>query len=122
MHTPRLSSGSSNAPCKDSWTRQELLQAFNVLSEEGNISTKLCLFIDGLDEYDGEHTDIIRILQNSANSPSIKLCVPSRPWNPFIEAFSGRWIKKMLLQDFTKADIKLYVKNHSRKIADFWIS
>lgn len=96
---------------RDSWTRQELLQAFNVLSEEGNLSTKFCLFIDGLDEYDGEHTDIIRILQNFANSSSIKLCISSRPWNPFIEAFGRKVDQKMLLQDFTKADIKLYVKS-----------
>jgi hypothetical protein len=107
---------------RDSWTRQELLQAFNVLSEEGNVSTKFCLFIDGLDEYDGEHTDIIRILQNFVNSSSIKLCISSRPWNPFIEAFGGKVDKKCSFRTLRKPIASYMLRANSKKIADFWSS
>jgi hypothetical protein len=71
------------------WTYQELSRAFEILAKHGQLSTKFCCFVDGLDEYDGEHVDIIHILQNFANSPSIKLCVSSQPWNVFVEALGG---------------------------------
>ena len=61
-----------------------------------------------MDEYDGDHEDIIRIFQSLAVSPNIKICLSSRPWNIFVEAFDYR---KLLLQELTKGDIELYVKD-----------
>jgi hypothetical protein len=81
------------------------------LGNETRFSTRFCFFVDGLDEYDGEHLDIINVLRRFVSSPSFKLCVSSRPWNVFVEAFGGNTGQKMLLQDFTRGDITLYVKN-----------
>jgi hypothetical protein len=95
----------------DLWTYPELSQAINSLAKQDDLSAKFCFFVDGLDEYNGEHIDIIHILQSFANSPSFKLCVSSRPWNVFVEAFGGNLEQKFVLQDFTKEDIRLYAKN-----------
>lgn len=78
-------------------------------------SHKFCLFIDGLDEYDGEHIDLIRIIQNISTSSSIKVCASSRPWNVFVEAFGSNLEQKLLLQDLTKEDIALYIKDKLRE-------
>ncbi|KAE8447855.1 hypothetical protein EG329_010084 [Mollisiaceae sp. DMI_Dod_QoI] len=93
------------------WSYEELSEALDSLAKLGQLSTKFCFFVDGLDEYDGEHVEIIKTLKNFASSSSIKLCVSSRPWNVFEKAFGGSNPQKMLLQDFTREDIKRYVEN-----------
>jgi hypothetical protein len=100
-----------NSKIQDPWTLQELAMAFVNLGNETRFSTRFCFFVDGLDEYDGEHLDIINVLRRFVSSPSFKLCVSSRPWNVFVEEFGGNTGQKMLLQDFTRGDITLYVKN-----------
>jgi len=93
------------------WGRSELLQALENLAKIKSPPAKICLFIDGLDEYDGDHTDIICIVNILAQSPHIKLCVSSRPWTVFIDAFSGLpW--KLYVQDLTQRDIRLYIKDN----------
>lgn len=39
----------------------------------------LCLFIDGLDEYEGFHEDIVRLFQNAVESSHVEICLSSRP-------------------------------------------
>ena len=38
-----------------------------------------CMFIDGLDEYEGRPDDIIDKLQHLAEAESVKLCLASHP-------------------------------------------
>ncbi|KAF8849045.1 hypothetical protein BDZ45DRAFT_708985 [Acephala macrosclerotiorum] len=72
------------------WSLDELVNAFGLLAEQTLGSAKLCFFIDGLDEYEGNLSDLILLVRNLAPSPAIKLCVSSRPWNPFIRAFDNK--------------------------------
>jgi hypothetical protein len=67
---------------------------------------KIALFIDGLDEYSGDHTDIIQLFE-SIQSPDVKLCLSSRPLVDFQDAFYNR--PKLKLQDLTFNDVKIYV-------------
>jgi hypothetical protein len=93
------------------WPLSDLFQAFKNLASMKQLRAKFCLFIDGLDEYDGEHADIIRIIKILAQSPHIKLCVSSRPWTVFVDAFDrSKW--KLYLQDLTRNDIRLYIKDN----------
>lgn len=94
----------------DRWTLQELCQVFDMLAEQGQLATRFCFFVDGLDEYDGEHMDIIQILERLAKLPGIKLCVSSRPWNIFLRAFEDT-SQKLFVHDFTKDDIRVYAKS-----------
>ncbi|KAF2807226.1 uncharacterized protein BDZ99DRAFT_337271, partial [Mytilinidion resinicola] len=91
------------------WTRQELLGAFRRLKEHRISSTKFCFFIDGLDEYEGDHQDLITVLKSLVNSSNVKICASSRPWNVFEEAFGADPIRKVYLQDVNRDDIRTYV-------------
>ena len=66
---------------------------------------KVCLFIDGLDEFDGNHEEIIGFLRNitCGMEQNAKVCVSSRPWSIFEKAF--REIPSLKLQDLTFGDM-----------------
>ena len=102
------------------WTRQELSEAFKKLSEQRLLSLKFCFFVDGVDEYDGEdHTHIINVLKNLNTSPSVKICLSSRPWNIFVKAFGTNSHQRLLLEDHNKYDIQQYVKNKFQEDEQF---
>jgi hypothetical protein len=61
------------------WNWTDLVQAFEKLLKELTTSNKVALFIDGLDEFEGSHVELISLIRRTA-SPNIKICVTSRPW------------------------------------------
>jgi hypothetical protein len=67
---------------------------------------KLAIFIDGIDEFEGDHRDI-SIFLRSIVSPRVKLVVSSRPLNACLEALAD--CPKLRLQDLTKRDMEAYV-------------
>jgi hypothetical protein len=67
------------------------------------------LLIDGLDEYDGDPGDTVKLLQ-SVISPMVKICLSSRPLQTFEDAFQK--VKKLRLQCLTYRDIQLYVNEN----------
>lgn len=70
---------------------------------------KLCLFIDGLDEYEGLEVDIARLFTGVVLSPHLKVCASSRPHIPFEDAFATR--AKLRLQDLTHSDIRQFIED-----------
>jgi hypothetical protein len=91
---------------KEPWRWDELRQAFlRVLSAIESLQ-KVVFFIDGLDEYHGSHADMIEFIQD-LTGPNIKLCISSRPWNIFEDAFKQR--PSLRLEDLTFSDIRYYV-------------
>jgi hypothetical protein len=90
------------------WTRTELFEALLEVSKQANLPAKFCFFIDGLDEYDGEHEELIQLLKDFTASACIKICVSSRPWNTFLDALDySEW--KLVLEDLTRNDIREYI-------------
>ncbi|KAL5314388.1 hypothetical protein ACEPPN_018814 [Leptodophora sp. 'Broadleaf-Isolate-01'] len=85
-------------------TMPKLMLAFQKLlrQEIGPV----CLFIDGLDEYNGDPDDTINLFKTIV-SPKVKICLSSRPWLPFQDAFKG--CQQMKLEDLTRPDIQAYV-------------
>lgn len=72
--------------------------------------TKLCLFIDGLDEFDGNHDFLIRLLKDIlTTNHNVKLCVSTRPWDIFADAFHHS--ASLRLQDLTYEDMKSYTSS-----------
>lgn len=63
--------------------------AFQILRRQDGL--RICLFIDGLDEYegdsDGTYVDIVALFSEIATSPNIKICLSSRPWLAFEDSF-----------------------------------
>ena len=88
------------------WSLRELIEGFKRLSTETG-SKKFCFFVDGLDELDGDHMDVIRTLRDLVSSPRIKLCFSSRPWTIFLNAFPKA--RRLILEHNTQPDIKTYV-------------
>ncbi|KAF2250663.1 hypothetical protein BU26DRAFT_268078 [Trematosphaeria pertusa] len=92
------------------WSLRELQAAFEKL-EALKDDTKICFFIDGLDEYDGDESEIIQILQHIARLPHIKLCVSSRPWPCFEDAFGLDAVSKLYLHNLTVDDIRQFARD-----------
>ncbi|KAL6401884.1 hypothetical protein AUP68_14340 [Ilyonectria robusta] len=84
-----------------------LRRAFRALKQACACETTLCLFVDGLDEFDGRSMDLVDLLKDILACPQIKICTASRPWVEFEEAF--RTVPSLRLQDLTKPDITRFV-------------
>lgn len=93
------------------WSTFELGQIVDRLVACDDMSVRFCFFIDGLDEYGGDHREVIKILSRLASSPNIKLCVSSRPWNVFSDVYGATNDWKLSLQDLTRNDIRRYTES-----------
>ncbi|KAI1146394.1 hypothetical protein F4825DRAFT_456540 [Nemania diffusa] len=72
-------------------------------------SDKFALFIDGLDEFDGRHLDLIRTMETwTKEYPTLlKICVSSREYIVFQEAF--KLYPRLRLHELTFVDIRRMV-------------
>lgn len=100
------------------WTRASLVKAFHRISTVQNLKTKLILFIDGLDEYAGDHDDLIQTIVYLTRL-DVKLCVASRPWNVFENAFGADLKRKLYVQDLNREDMQHYVNDKLRRQPNF---
>jgi hypothetical protein len=91
------------------WTLARLKGAFRRLVEQKEVPLKICLLVDGLDEYAGNHAEIVEVFQYAARFEHVKICVSSRPLIVFDRAFKD--LPGLRLQDLTFDDIQLYVRN-----------
>jgi hypothetical protein len=69
-------------------------------------SARFCFIVDGLDEFDGDHDEIVEVFQAAASSQTVKICVSSRPLFVFEDVFKDS--PKLRLQDLTQNDIFQY--------------
>ena len=105
-------------PFPDDWTEEGLRDLlFSTVKELSKKSAKVCLFIDGLDEFGGGLQEIIAVVKRISQLSNVKLCVSSRPWQEFEDAF-GRG-PSLRVQDLTYPDIKHFVESHFEKSEGF---
>ena len=98
------------------WTDSVLVRAFELLMKQTG-SVKFCFFIDGLDECGGDHAKLVELLGNVVSISDVKICVSSRPWLQFEDAF-GR-SSNLTLQNLTYHDIKRYISMKLRGNAKY---
>lgn len=92
------------------WSRTQLVAAFATLGSWDLLGCRICLFVDGLDEYDGDHAELVSVIRRMGASESIKICASSRPWLEFSDAFEqSQWT--LHLHDLTHDDIRKYVRD-----------
>ena len=104
-----------------SWTKSDLLEALARLQSESLDSARFCIFIDGLDEYDGEMSDLLPLIKGLTTSGSIKVCVSSRPWNVFERFFGDNNETRIILQHLNRTDIRQFAHDQITKaINDRW--
>lgn len=106
----RWSSSRSDA-FSSPWRLRELHQSFKTLEAQDLVSARFCFFIDGLDEYNGAQSEVIEAMQVLTTSPKIKLCISSRPWPCFEDAFGEDPNRKLYLHDHTREDIELFARS-----------
>ncbi|OCK82825.1 hypothetical protein K432DRAFT_423847 [Lepidopterella palustris CBS 459.81] len=90
------------------WGLSELLETVALFIQEYRDTRKICFFIDGLDEFEGDHTELLGSLLSLVQGSSVKICVSSRPWPVFIDAFHGS--PSLMLQSLTTQDIKYFAE------------
>ena len=93
------------------WTDTELLEAFQCIIRATESSAKICFFVDGLDEFEGDEsslTNVTNMLNALSRHQHVKICLSSRPWLIFEDAFKSAFT--LILQDLTRNDIFSYVK------------
>lgn len=88
------------------WT--ELRQAFVALLARPTTTETYFFMIDGLDEFNGKHKELVDIVLNAAHYPHVKVCVASRPLVIFDDSFEKT--PKLFLEDLTRRDIIKYVR------------
>jgi hypothetical protein len=72
---------------------------------------KFVFFLDGLDEYESKPADVVRLINILKSSRNIKMCISSRPWNEFEEAFGRDNPWKLRIHETTRSDITSYVQD-----------
>ncbi|KAH8814846.1 hypothetical protein F5884DRAFT_817328 [Xylogone sp. PMI_703] len=92
--------GGSAFVTRNFWPLSKLLGAFH-------LHFNIYLFIDGIDEYNGDIEELCQ-LYTISSSNHIKVCAPSRPV-PVIENIYQTF-PKVRLQDLTVQDIEFYAK------------
>ncbi len=81
-----------------------------------------CFFIDGLDEYQAtaqkDHKELVGLLTGwTATAPQdVKLCVSSREYNVFMNAFSEE--KRLRIHELTRFDIEAYAQDKLGDVSD----
>lgn len=93
------------------WQVPELQNVLQRIADRQDIPVKFCFFLDGLDEFAGEHVDFCHSLRELAQSPNIKLCLSSRSWNVFEDSFgSAGTDRKLYIHELTHDDIRYYAE------------
>ncbi|CAM1505825.1 Fc.00g114620.m01.CDS01 [Cosmosporella sp. VM-42] len=91
-------------------TFADLKRAFASFVDATLPTMNICLFIDGLDELDGDHRiaiDFLTDLSSGERTNFIKICVSSRPWDIFRDAFQDS-VPNISLHDLTYGDMCRY--------------
>lgn len=90
------------------WLSSDLVSA--ILTVVRARTFHLFFLIDGLDELQGsdqEKDDLLDLFHNLSGFDNVKLCVASRAWNVFQDAFAES--PKLKLEDYTARDIHAFV-------------
>jgi len=99
---------------EEPWTRKEIRQAFDRVVHQKDLQRNFFILIDGLDEFSNDefsadHYALIQDLKALSSSPYVKLCVSSRPWNSFLEAFGNDSARYTVVERNTEEDMAEYV-------------
>ena len=85
------------------WTEQRLEDALKRFLADKSPSMRVCMFIDGLDEFEGDEDRLIEIIRLLSQTSGIKVCVSSRPEQIFRQGFASS--PNLRLQDLNYHDI-----------------
>jgi len=92
------------------WRRKDLETILSKLLAQDQMDLQLTLFLDALDEYDGNPdfiaTFLSSLINNAHRRTQVRICFSSRPWDAFIQEFGG--CPGFKIHDHTEGDIHAY--------------
>jgi hypothetical protein len=93
------------------WNVESLQEGFETIIRQRQFKTRLCLFLDALDEHHGDNDHLVSLVKKlvtlaDGEVVKIKLCLASRPWDTFVMNFSQ--CPGFKIQDHTYHDIRAY--------------
>ncbi|KAH8658622.1 hypothetical protein BGZ60DRAFT_456994 [Tricladium varicosporioides] len=92
------------------WSQLQLRSCLERIATIPELPARFCFFIDGLDEFGGDHLEICESLLHLSKSTHIKMCLSSRPWNVFLDSF-GQTTRHVHVHDLTRDDIRHYAQH-----------
>ncbi|KAF5573830.1 feruloyl esterase b precursor [Fusarium pseudoanthophilum] len=92
----------------DGWITWELEESFERFLQLEEGGPRLALFIDGLDEFDAAPTNLCKRIQKVSRYKNVKICVASRPWPQFSDAFTVS--PRLQMHLLTNADIETFTR------------
>lgn len=92
---------------KQTLTLTELKAAFLKAIESRAVARHFCFFIDGIDEFEGDHAELSEFFKSVARSPWLKVILSSRPIPACMDVLHE--CANLRLQDLTHNDIENYV-------------
>ncbi|KAF2237239.1 hypothetical protein EV356DRAFT_496816 [Viridothelium virens] len=92
------------------WSTDELFECLCASVRDSNV--RYCFFIDGLDEYQPQedHLKLVDRLKQITKYTNVKLCVSSRVWTIFENAF-GLNHQTIRLEEVTRDDMKKFARS-----------
>ncbi|KLU82378.1 hypothetical protein MAPG_01450 [Magnaporthiopsis poae ATCC 64411] len=106
--------GASNLP---DWTVDQLKDAIAGLLHAVRDTHRVAAFVDGLDEYEGDPSELIAFFTQLHRDHNIKLCFSSRPLNTFRDKFL--MYPSLRMEHLTKPDIEHYVHKRIKECRAF---
>ena len=97
-----------------SWDLEALIAVMISIIEQRKIRIKLLLFIDALDEHEGDNDQLVQTISNWSQRTdgyyvTLKMCLASRSWNVF-EHYFGQG-PRFAIDQHTKDDIRIYTES-----------
>jgi hypothetical protein len=89
---------------------EDLKRWIRKLLAEETTSLKFFFIIDGIDEFEGDHDELVELINSVVKNKNIKILLSSRPTTLSEESFKG--CPKLRLQDLTRSDIQKYAGYH----------
>lgn len=93
---------------------RELKASIKAIVNSGK--ARICIFLDGLDEFEGDPEDLIKFCKELGELENVKVCVSSRPEMAFRNAFMD--CKQLRLDELTRNDIRVFVEDSFRGRVD----
>lgn len=106
--------------CGEAWTATGLRKAFNRFCDQDFSNLRVCVFIDGLDEFNGDYLDMCNLLIAVSRFPYLKVCIASRPWNVFETNFGKRASQRLYLHLLTRRDVEGYTRSRFEEHPEWW--
>jgi len=112
--------GAREALDSGSWSVQILVSLVGRLVRS-TPEINYCFFIDGLDEFGGHPDDLIDTIDSLAKHNNVKLCLSSRPWPQFQDAYGDDHKNTLKVESLTKDDIRSLVTGRLNASKQFQI-